>query len=332
MKLTWQKLWKAAYSPAMFIPKSLLFYGNDLEQIVRKTQKYAAYAYSNYKTKVLKNQDMLKLPHALFRLKGGDVDLFGKAEKYVVIITQPTDKLLDVLVSAIDFFKEVPVFLCGTRLSKKSLLREYFEKSKDLGIVASYEPDRSGFLSMAQCLNHKIGLVVEDEVLTTLGEQLEWNTEALELTLQKIKWLAECDHDKKITLRHIWLCTTLFQPDQDEFIDAFMRKDVDKAALKLESLQHENLIQVLLFLGHSFGKLAELHDIVRQGVSVDRAVYSLKPMLPPHINQRLIVGASRWSRSKTHTLLAKFLVLERKLKRRDITPLQAYQELFVEIM
>ena len=115
--------------------KIFLFYGEN--QGLKKEFK------DNLK-RLNKNKEVIKLSQNEI-LKNGNLiisEISNKSlfnEEKVIFVNDVDDKILEVLQEIETFIKDERVFLFAEILEKKSKLRNYLEKSKDLGIVPCYQ-------------------------------------------------------------------------------------------------------------------------------------------------------------------------------------------------
>ena len=60
--------------------------------------------------------------------------------KKIIFIEQVNDKILSIIEELIDIMENENIFIFSNTLDKKSKIRSYFEKTKNIGITACY-PD-----------------------------------------------------------------------------------------------------------------------------------------------------------------------------------------------
>ncbi len=308
MKTTWSKLWK---SIGKHSSKAMLFYGNDANQLPGRVRDFVRCAYAGYKIHELTSQDVIKDPECLTKISAMD-DLFITDRQDVIIISQATDALLKVISAKWEKEFDIPLLIWSAKLTKKSKMRAYFERTQNLEILPSYDPDSEGFKAQLQYFSGQQGLEIMPSIEGAIGEQLSWNALFLETYIEKIKWLIK--DEKRVAIEHVWACGITPDPEIERFIHSFLSRDRKLVVASLGFWEKEGSIQNLYFMSFYFWKILELKEIISKGIAPAQAVYKLRPILPPHISAILIQGAVKWSEKEIQTLLGRFLKTERAIK------------------
>ncbi len=106
----------------------------------------------------------------------------------LIIINRVTDKILE-LINEISLFKDesIKIILKANILEKKSKLRSFFEKSKDLIVVAFYEDNHQSLLSLAQKFFQENDIKISTQNINYIVEKSRKNRISLRNELEKIK-------------------------------------------------------------------------------------------------------------------------------------------------
>ena len=143
--------------------KIILLYGENLgykEEILKKIigkQKNV----SRYEEKdILKDKD-------IFFESISSQSFFDEEEK--IIINNSTDKILDVFKQVKERnYKDIKIISVSGSLEKKSKLRSYFEKDKNLACIAFYPDDAKMLLSQANIFFKSKNISISQEVLNKI--------------------------------------------------------------------------------------------------------------------------------------------------------------------
>ena len=106
----------------------------------------------------------------------------------LIIINRVTDKILE-LINEISLFKDesIKIILKANILEKKSKLRSFFEKSKDLIVVAFYEDNHQSLLRLAQKFFQENDIKISTQNINYIVEKSRKNRISLRNELEKIK-------------------------------------------------------------------------------------------------------------------------------------------------
>ena len=132
-----------------------LLYGQNSELINEIIDRDIKKAFSN-------NIFIYNESEILSHISNFEAGLFNKSffeNDKLIIINQATDKILDIIKGILEKNdKDFKIVLKSSILEKKSKLRNFFEKSKDLIIVPFYEDNYQTLSSLAQIFLKKIKL------------------------------------------------------------------------------------------------------------------------------------------------------------------------------
>ncbi len=161
-----------------------LFYGLNtglIEETINKRLKpiFSKNVFNYDESEILNNIDSFK------------ESLLNKSffeENKLVIISRVTDKLLDLIKDLIEIKDlSLKIILKSNNLEKKSKLRNFFEKSKDLIIVPFYEDNYQTLLMLTQNFFRENKIKISSQNINYIVEKSRGNRISLKNDIQKIK-------------------------------------------------------------------------------------------------------------------------------------------------
>ena len=120
-------------------------------------------------------------------------DLLNKSffdNKKMIIITRPTDKILNFINELIEKnISDIQVLLNSGVLEKKSKLRSFFEKEKNVICIPFYEDDTKTLLTTANNFFREKNISISREILNLIVDRCRGDRQNLKTELEKISSL-----------------------------------------------------------------------------------------------------------------------------------------------
>ena len=203
---------------------------------------------------------------------------FFEKEK-LIIISDVTDKILDLIQENLETkIEDIIIILLAKRLDKKSKIRNFFEKEKNLMIVPFYEDTPQTLISIAKKILNENKVNLSQEHLNLVIERSQGDRLKLKNELKKIINFGK--GKKKIELSDILKLTNLSENyDAGELVDNCLSKNVKKTLniLNENIPSSENNILILRTFLNKLKKLRKLRLNLEQNSNIDQVINSFKP-------------------------------------------------------
>ena len=286
----------------------LLFYG---ENVGLKNEFKNKIKLSNKNSEVIRfNQEEIIKDQEKFNNEMFNISLFE--QKKIYFIENSSDKILDIFKDVEDKLTDQKLYLFAELLDKKSKLRNYFEKSNNIGVIACYADNEMSIKKIIQdklkgfedLSPQNINMIIEstslnrvklnnelDKIITYFTNK-KINTNSLELLLD-IKV-----NDNFNLLKDEALCGNRNRTNK-LLSDTIM--DADKNILYLSMINQR------------MNKLIETSELTKN-ISLENAVNTIKPPIFWKDKPMFMIQAKKWNKNKIKNVLKKTYDLEIKIK------------------
>ncbi len=242
-----------------------------------------------------------------------NMSLFG--EEKIYFIEQTNDKILNLIQQLLDKLENNKIYLFADILDKKSKLRNYFEKSKSLNVIACYNDNE---ISLKKLILDKLkgfnGLSSEN--LNIIIENSGLNRAKLNNELTKVQAYFI---NKKIETSKLLKLLNLNENDNfNSLKDAAMSGNSSKTnrLLNFTILENDKSIFYINIINQRLNKLNEI--LITENKSIEEIIDTIKPQIFWKDKPSITVQAKKWSLRKIKHLLRKTIDLEVKLKSSSI--------------
>ena len=226
---------------------------------------------SNYdEAEIIKNSDNFK------------EDVFNKSffddEKFI-IINRATDKILEIIENIIEYKPEnIKIVIKSGNLEKKSKLRSFFEKKKNIIATAFYEDNHQSLFLKAQEFFKEREINISNEILNLIIERSKGNRINLDNELEKVSLFST--KDKTITIKNVLKLTNLSENyDISELVDSciLIKKKKTLKILNENNLYSEENILVLKTFLLKLKRLKKIQGLFASIKDVENIINTLKP-------------------------------------------------------
>ena len=203
---------------------------------------------------------------------------FFEKEK-LIIISDVTDKILGLIQENLEIkVDDIIIILIAKKLDKKSKIRNFFEKEKNLIIVPFYEDTSQTLISIAKKILNENKLNLSQENLNLIIERSQGDRINLKNELKKIINFSK--GKKKIELSDILKLTNLSENySAGELVDNCLSKN-KKRTLNIinENIpsSEDNILILRTFL-NKLKRLRKLRLNLKQDSNIDQVINSFKP-------------------------------------------------------
>jgi DNA polymerase-3 subunit delta len=226
---------------------------------------------SNYdEAEIIKNSDNFK------------EEVFNKSffdnEKFI-IINRATDKILEIIENIIEYKPEnIKIVIKSGNLEKRSKLRNFFEKKKNIIITPFYEDNHQSLFSIAQEFFRERKVNISNEILNLIIERSKGSRINLNNELNKIYLFSR--KNESITIKNVLKLTNLSENyDVSELVDSCILKNKKKTLkiLNENNLYSEENILVLKTFLLRLNRLKKIQGLLTSTENFEKVINTLKP-------------------------------------------------------
>jgi len=252
-----------------------LFYGDNeglKEEIIKNLFE------KNYQGKVQRYEEKEVLENKNNFFNGILTKSFFDNEK-LIIINRATDKIKETIEELIEKDPQDIMFVLNSKnLDKKSILRKFFEKEKQIVCSPFYEDNNQTLNSIISQFFRDIKIPISQQLINILVERSRGDRKNLKNELAKIKSFSL--NKKNIKLQEIIELTNLADNySASELIDHSLSKNTKKTAsiLNENNYSDEDGIIIIRTLLAKLKRLIKIHELVDEKNNIDQAVSLFKP-------------------------------------------------------
>jgi len=253
-----------------------LFYGENfglIEETIENNikRKFSNNTYTYDETDILLDKE--KLLEKIFTKSLFDDNKF-------IIINNVSDKILVIIEEIYQKILDIKIILTAKKLEKKSKLRNFFEKKKDLIIIPFYEDNFQSLFKLVQEFFYLNKIKFSSQIINLLVEKSNGNRKNLKNELEKIYNFS--NKKKSISFKEINKLINLDENyDLSEIINCSLAKNKKKTlGLLNESIisSDENILILRTFL-YKLKRLKKLKKILEIERNIDAALVAYKPQI-----------------------------------------------------
>lgn len=287
--------------------KIVLFYGenlgliNDFKNKIRSINSSANFVNLNQE-EIIKNTNQ-------FYEDFFNISLFS--EQKIYFISEASDKILDIVKELEEKIDNQKIYLFAENLDKKSKLRNFFEKSKELAVIPCY-PDNE--ISLKKIITSELknfkGLTTEN--LNIILNTSNLNRVKLNNELIKIKTFFL---NKEIESSNLIKLLNLNENENFEDLrDAALCGSNNRTNQLLDEtvIDNEKALFYLNNINYRLGRLKEI--LSHKKNSLEESINEMKPPIFWKDKDKFLEQARKWNLRKLQNILKKTFDLEVKIK------------------
>ena len=241
---------------------------------------------------------------------------FFENEK-IIIINRCSEKLYEVVENLKEKnISDIKIILNANVLEKKSKLRNFFEKSKELVIVPTYKDTSITLMEIAKKFFYNYKISISQETVNLLVNRCNGDRGHLKSELNKI--LIYIQDKKNISLEEIFKLTNLAENFSiNELVDTSLSKNSLKTSeiINESNYKNEDGIMILRTFLQKAKRLLKLYEAKNENESIDSLINNYKPPIfwkdKPIVRRQL----ENWSKSKIKNLITNINKTEIFLKK-----------------
>ena len=234
----------------------------------------------------------------------------------ILIISRVSDKIIKIIQDLLQRdLLDTKIILKASSLEKKSKIRNFFEKDKNLACIPFYEDDDKSLNLILNQFLIKYNLKMSREITNLLIDRSNGNRESLKKELDKIYYYSISN--KKIDLSAVKKLTNLSENyDVSELIDNCLAKNNKKVSkiLNENNYSNEDCILILRTLLNRSKRLLNIIENYKKTKNIENVIINLRP--PIFWKEREIVKkqANMWEIDDLKNKIYKINELELMIK------------------
>ena len=197
----------------------------------------------------------------------------------LIIINRATDKIKETIENLIEKNpQDIQFILNSKNLEKKSILRKFFEKEREIICAAFYEDNNQTLNSIISQFFRNKKISISQQLINILIERSRGDRKNLNNELTKIESFSL--NKKNINLQEIIKLTNLADNySASELIDYSLAKNTRKTVtiLNENNFSDEDSIIIIRTLLAKLKRLVKIYELVDEKNNIDQAVSAFKP-------------------------------------------------------
>ena len=242
----------------------------------------------------------------------------------LIIIKNASDKIKN----EIEILREkklddIKIILISNILDKKSKLRNFFEKEKDLVSIAFYSDNNETLSTITKTFFSKKNIPISQESINLIVSRANGDRKSLNNELSKIENFLT--NKKKITIEEIYILTNLSENYSiNELVDNCLAKNKDKILyiINENNFSFEDTIIIIRTFLIKAKRLIKLNQNMRINKSIDQAILNFKPPIFWKDKELVKKQIKIWTLDKTYKLIDEINKIELNIKKNSINSLK----------
>ena len=304
-----------------------LFYGENqgfkIETIKNKFEK-------NYLNKIYRydEKEVLEKKNEFFN------NLLSKSffeNEKLIIISRVSDKLKGIIeeihAKKID---DIKIILSANILEKKSKLRNFFEKEKNLVCIPFYPDNNQTLIKIANLFCKEKKIPISYQTINILVERCKGNRENLNNELKKIDNFTQ--YNKKISSEDILKLSNLAENySASELTDNCLAKNIKKTVniLNENNYSNEDCILIIRTLLNKSKRLLKLQEEVKINKSVEQTIKDFKPPIFWKDKEIIKEQLVHWPLDKINKMIIDINEVELQIKKNSIGSLNILSDFII---
>ncbi len=304
-----------------------LFYGENegykIESIKNIHKKLINYKIIKYEEKeIIENSDN-------FMSEILNKSLFD--EKKIIVINRSSDKSISIIQDL--YSKEIfdtKIIFVSEILQKKSKLRAYFEKEKQLICVPFYNDKESILVSLANNFFKKKNIHISSESINLIVQRSAGDRINLYNEIKKIENFSE--KNKKISYENISKLTNLAENySVSEITDNCLAKNIKKIVniLNENNFSSEDCMTILRTLLYKSKRLLNLINDVQNTNNLDKTINSYKPTIFWKEKEIVKKQVKIWTKNDVIKLIDEICEIEILIKKNSTSSLNIIYDFII---
>ena len=241
----------------------------------------------------------------------------------LIIISRATDKIKDIIEEI--FLKkidDIKIIVSASILEKKSKLRNYFEKNKDIICIAFYADTNQTLSGIAINFFRENKISLSQETINLIIERCKGDRENLNNELKKIENYAKSE--RRISIEDILKLSNLAENyNASELTDNCLAKNIKKTAniLNENNYSNEDCILIVRTLLTKAKRLLKLQEEVKKNKNIEQVITNFKPPIFWKDKEIVKQQINHWPLEKINNMIENINEIELLIKKNSTSSL-----------
>ena len=255
---------------------------------------------------------------------------FFENEK-LIIVSRVSDKLKDIIEEIhIKNIQDIKIILSANILEKKSKLRNFFEKEKNLVCIPFYADTNQTLSNLANNFFKEKKIPISQQTINLLVERCKGDRENLNNELKKIDSFTE--YNKKINIEDILKLSNLAENyGTSELTDSCLAKNIKKTVniLNENNYSNDDCMLIIRTLLNKSKRLLKLQEDVKINKNIEEAIKNFKP--PSFWKDKEIVKQqlTHWPLDKINRMIIDISEIELLIKKNSVSSLNILSDFII---
>ena len=241
----------------------------------------------------------------------------------LIIISRATDKIKDIIQEIIlKNIDDIKIVLLAGILEKKSKLRNFFEKEKNIICIPFYSDTRQTLDRISINFFKEKKIPMSRETINLLVERCRGDRENLKNELQKIENFSKSKN--KVNYEDIIKLTNLSENySTSELTDSCLAKNINKTAniLNENIYSTEDCILIVRTLLNKSKRLLKVQEELKNNINIDQTINNFKPPIFWKDKDILKQQITHWPLKKIKNMIANINEIELQIKKNSTSSL-----------
>ena len=255
---------------------------------------------------------------------------FFENEK-LIIVSRASDKLKDIIEEIyIKNIQDIKIILSANILEKKSKLRNFFEKEKNLVCIPFYADTNQTLSNLANNFFKEKKIPISQQTINLLVERCKGDRENLNNELKKIDSFTE--YNKKINIEDILKLSNLAENyDTSELTDSCLAKNIKKTVniLNENNYSNDDCMLIIRTLLNKSKRLLKLQEEVKISKSIEEAIKNFKPPIFWKDKEIIKQQLTHWPLDKINKMIIDISEIELLIKRNSVSSLNILSDFII---
>ena len=309
-----------------------------------KTKLFLFYGENEgYKNEIIKKKFENNYPNQIYRYDEKEIidkkndffySILSKSffdNKKLIIISRVTDKIRDIIEEIISTnITDVTIILSANILEKKSKLRNFFEKEKNIICIPFYSDTNETMSNLSLNFFKKKKISISQETINLIVERCRGNRENLYNELEKIENYSR--NKKRVNYDEILKITNLAENyNVSELTDNCLAKNTKKTShiLNENNFSTDDCILIVRTLLIKAKRILKLQEEINNNSNIEQVVKNFRPPIFWKDKEIVKTQIKNWPLKKIQNVIIKINEVELLIKKNSSNSLNILSDFII---
>ena len=309
-----------------------------------KTRLFLFYGENEgYKNEIIKERFEKNYPNQIYRYDEKEIidkkndffySILSKSffdNKKLIIISRVTDKIKDIIEEIISTnITDVTIILSANILEKKSKLRSFFEKEKNIICIPFYSDTNETMSNLSLNFFNKKKISISQETINLIVERCRGNRENLYNELEKIENYSR--NKKRVNYDEILKITNLAENyNVSELTDNCLAKNTKKTShiLNENNFSTDDCILIVRTLLIKAKRILKLQEEINNNSNIEQVIKNFRPPIFWKDKEIVKTQIENWSLKKIQNVIIKINEVELLIKKNSSNSLNILSDFII---